>query len=289
MDDFNAYHGMPRLSCTGGHREFFINSNGDISRCASYFYNHGGMLMGNIMNDDMRDRIRSSKESTYVCPHGTCISECDAHHTSQIIMSKDGRLVKHTAERAIAKGLVGKDHCILQTSLTAICNYKCSYCCADKTMKDYAGQDMDSGKWADVARFFVSTFPSGNASILGGEPTVHPGLVDHVSILIQGGWHVDIFTNFSLPERVRQVVEKTGGDRLFLIISVHPTQRGFSMDKIIDGVKSLADSGLRYGYSFVLTEENKKMDDDLGILRRLKDDTNPEWISSIRNVYETLA
>jgi pyruvate-formate lyase-activating enzyme len=245
--------------------------------------------MGNIMDPAFREIIRSGTKMTFPCHFGTCISECDGHHYSQTIVGKNG-LVEHVAERSETKGIDKQHHCNIMVNITSICNYNCSYCCAEASMKEYAGRDMKEDAWEDVARFFTEVFPTGNASMLGGEPTVHKGLKGCVRTFLKGGWYVDLFTNLSFPNRVVELVEDVGDKlpKLFVIVSVHPTQSQFSVKKIVDGVNKLASMNIEYGYSFVCTPENDRLDKEQGIFNTLKTETKPQWISHIRDVHQPI-
>lgn len=287
MANLNAYYGLPRIRCTGGQSGFFIQSNGDASRCASFYYDRFEII-GNVCDENFRKRIVEGADKSFQCPKGTCIAECDGHHNSQTIVTKEG-MIRHVAERAEAKDLVGKRHGILQISITSTCNYKCSYCCADVSMKAYAGKDLSAEAWKDVATFFTGVFPAGNVSMLGGEPTVHPGLTGCVKAFMDGGWHVDLFTNLSLPKKVFELVDGVSElPRLFVIVSIHPTQKQFSLDKIVDAVCTLGGLGVQYGYSFVATPENVQLDKEHGIFERLGRETKPRWASSIRDVHSKI-
>jgi MoaA/NifB/PqqE/SkfB family radical SAM enzyme len=283
MADINLHHGAPRSSCTAGRSGFLIHSNGDVSRCAAMYYGPREVI-GNVTDPSFLEGVRAGASIVSPCPAGWCVAECDGHHYSQTIVAGGG-LVRHEAERSVAKGLVGKRHCNLQLNITSTCNYSCSYCSAEDSMRRYAGLDLDAATWISVAEFFTDVFPAGNVSMLGGEPTVHPGLRGCASAFLGGGWHVDLFTNLSMPRRVLDLIEASSGrERLFVIVSIHPTQKRFSAEAVEEAVLAIGALGVSYGYTFVATPENEALDASSGIMARLCAATSPAWTSRVRNV-----
>lgn len=79
--------------------------------------------------------------------------------------------------------------------LTQKCIRSCPYCFARKHMHDAPPDDILS--WEDLI-YIVDFFQSGgdnNISLLGGEPFLHPDIVDYILYIINRGLHVTVFTS----------------------------------------------------------------------------------------------
>lgn len=85
--------------------------------------------------------------------------------------------------------------------LTQKCIRSCPYCFARKHMHDAPPEDIL--KWEDLI-YIVDFFQSGgdtNISLLGGEPFLHPEIVDYILYIIQRGMHVTVFTSGVVSEK----------------------------------------------------------------------------------------
>lgn len=283
--NINQFSRIKRTSCTGGSRHFFINSNGDTSRCASFFYNNS-IIDGNITDPSFRERIREGKRRTTPCEYGSCISECDGHHTVQIIQNGD-ELITHKGSSIMKHGMIEKDFCVIQWSFTSHCNYDCPYCCASISMNTYKGKDLNRDQWMDTAIFFTNVFSTGHVAMLGGEPMIHAGFPEVCGYMADSGWKIDVFTNLSLRSKIEDLVKHIDASRrsnVFFIISLHIAQRKFDIEKMIENCKFLRDEGFLYGFGFVETPENVRLSKETKVLERLGKETNPCWISSSRDV-----
>ena len=79
--------------------------------------------------------------------------------------------------------------------LTQKCIRSCPYCFARKHMHDAPPEDIL--KWEDLI-YIVDFFQAGgdtNISLLGGEPFLHPDIVDYILYIIHRGMHVTVFTS----------------------------------------------------------------------------------------------
>lgn len=103
-------------------------------------------------------------------------------------------------------------------NINTACNYRCSYC--TQRFKD------DRGRWSrDTPRFleaFARLPGRWEIKISGGEPFVHPTLLDIVRGLARIGHRVSIVTNFSASrDKLEAFVEAAGGRAGVLSCSLH--------------------------------------------------------------------
>lgn len=86
---------------------------------------------------------------------------------------------------------------VVSWNMNTTCNFRCSYC--TQRFVD------DRKQWArDLPRFVqaLSALPGDwEVKLSGGEPFRHPGFLDAVQQLIDGGLRVSVVTNFSADER----------------------------------------------------------------------------------------
>lgn len=93
--------------------------------------------------------------------------------------------------------------------LTQKCIRSCPYCFARKHMHDAPPEDIL--KWEDL--IYIADFFQGggdnNISLLGGEPMLHPEIVDFILYIIGRGLHVTVFTSGIASERIlNQCIDK---------------------------------------------------------------------------------
>lgn len=85
--------------------------------------------------------------------------------------------------------------------LTQKCIRSCPYCFARKHMHDAPPEDIL--KWEDLI-YIVDFFQGGGdkgLSLLGGEPFLHPNIVDYILYIISRGLHANVFTSGVVSER----------------------------------------------------------------------------------------
>jgi MoaA/NifB/PqqE/SkfB family radical SAM enzyme len=85
---------------------------------------------------------------------------------------------------------------VVSWNMNTTCNYRCSYC--TQRFVD------DRGQWArDLPRFieaFTSLPGDWEIKLSGGEPFRHPGFLDAVAALANGGMRVSVVTNLASPD-----------------------------------------------------------------------------------------
>lgn len=105
--------------------------------------------------------------------------------------------------------------------LTEKCVRSCPYCFAAKQMHDSAPDDVMS--WNDLI-YVVDFLADGGdraVSLLGGEPFLHPRIVDIILYIIERGMHVTVFTSGIVADR--QVFD----DAVELLADVDPRDLAF--------------------------------------------------------------
>lgn len=155
--------------------------------------------------------------------------------------------------------------------LTQKCIRSCPYCFARKHMHDSPPEDIL--KWEDliyIADFFQSGGDS-NLSLLGGEPFLHPDIVDYILYIINRGMHVTVFTSGVVGEKMlseaAQKLECVDPKMLSFVVNMNnPKDTSFpENDAIARFLKSFARFStlsinvykLKFDYSYALDAINK--------------------------------
>lgn len=101
--------------------------------------------------------------------------------------------------------------------LTNWCNYKCSYCSEEPNMKS----KFSAGKYKLVLARLAALKHNFNTEIIGGEPTLHPDLLDIVCSLSRMDHcnKIEIVTNLSRPLDYYQNLHL---DKVSILASFHP-------------------------------------------------------------------
>jgi MoaA/NifB/PqqE/SkfB family radical SAM enzyme len=110
------------------------------------------------------------------------------------------------------------DEGVVSFNVNTACNYRCSYC--TQRFKD------DRGRWARDTERFLAAFARlpgrWEVKLSGGEPFVHPTLVELVSGLAEQGHRVGFVTNFSAkPELLERVLVAARGRVSVFSVSLH--------------------------------------------------------------------
>ena len=98
---------------------------------------------------------------------------------------------------------------VVSWNMNTTCNYRCSYC--TQRFVD------DRGQWArDLPRFvegLVRLPGDWEVKLSGGEPFRHPGFLDAVGALAEGGLRVSAVTNFSSPRATLEAFARLTSER----------------------------------------------------------------------------
>lgn len=270
LENYNDFSTTPRSWCTAGSRHFYISSRGDLSRCAGFWYGHKDIL-GSVKDQELRRSIFFNKNEYKRCQAPMCTMECDGYSVEQQIEAKTPTL--HRGGKLTDYRLAGKDFCTLMIHLTAFCNMKCAYCCAQGWMEAHKGQDMTPEEWKDTATFFTESFDTGMVQVMGGEPTIKKGWQDIVRIFIDAGWRVEILTNMVKDKEIVDFVKSLPPERrylCFIYVSLHPTQKAFDLKKIMDSFNEMRTLGCSYACSLVLTPENIRITQEMQIREKME-------------------
>lgn len=155
--------------------------------------------------------------------------------------------------------------------LTQKCIRSCPYCFARKHMHDSPPDDIL--KWEDLI-YIVDFFQSGgdnNISLLGGEPFLHPEIVDYILYIINRGLHVTVFTSGVVSERIMTdaipKLEYVNPQMLSFVVNLNnPKETPFSENETIGRflstfarfcTLSINVYKLNFDYSYALNAINK--------------------------------
>lgn len=125
------------------------------------------------------------------------------------------------ADRPIFPAPPPPDEGVAAWNMNTSCNYRCSYC--TQRFLD------DRGRWARDVPAFLAGFASLPArtgvpwevKLSGGEPLVHPRIVEVAAGLAEAGLFVSLVTNFSRPAVLDDVVGAIGPQLRVVSLSLH--------------------------------------------------------------------
>ena len=280
LKNFNEYSTVPRSWCSAGRRHFFISSRGDVSRCAGFWYGHKSIL-GSIKDKDLRASIISDKNEYQACQKPMCVVDCDGYMVEHEILSSPP--VVHRGGKLTENNFIGSDFCTLMLHLTALCNMKCPYCCAQGWMEAHKTQDLPLADWLDGVKFFTQTFSRGVAQVMGGEPTVKKGWEEIVLILIEAGWKVELITNMVKDKAVIDLVSSLSPEKrqmCLINISMHPTQKNFDPAKLMVAFFQLKVLKAHFACSLVQTPDNLRLAQEMNLRERV-DNMGVPWFGAV--------
>ncbi len=143
--------------------------------------------------------------------------------------------------------------------ITAKCNYHCEYC-DQGTDKSKYPQANDEVIEAFIGLLKTLNFKNwGIIQLVGGEPTIHPRVVEVVKVIVETGNKFQICTNFSRNiEFFLDLIKATGENFYRMQISFHPSQIK-DIDEFIDktiAFNNAKNKDTKLIISAVLTEQD---------------------------------
>lgn len=104
--------------------------------------------------------------------------------------------------------------------LTQKCVRSCPYCFAKKHMADSPPEDMLAWENLIYIADLLETSGDKGVSLLGGEPFLHPHIVDFILYLLERNLHVNVFTSGVMADKMFRETEKALSD-------IHPDRLSF--------------------------------------------------------------
>ena len=130
------------------------------------------------------------------------------------------------------------------------CNYRCSFCHNPELVFDEYSKDMPDIPVEEFMEFLSHKKKwIDGVTILGGEPTLHKGLLDFMRLLKSKGFDVKLDTNGTNPEIIKKAISekivdyiamdiKNSRERYEETVKVKP-----SLEKIDESIKLIMDAG----------------------------------------------
>ena len=117
--------------------------------------------------------------------------------------------------------------------LTQKCVRTCPYCFAKKHMNDSPPDDILSWENLIYIADFIQTSGDHSISLLGGEPFLHPHIIDYILYLVNRGMHVNVFTSGIMSDaafgKAVHFLEKLRPDQLSFVCNLNnPATTPFS-------------------------------------------------------------
>lgn len=121
-------------------------------------------------------------------------------------------------------GIEGYDIADFSWELTNKCQYRCTYCYAwDYIRSDIGSNHLQSWR-AVISKLKLNNCPKFNIELLGGEPTLHPDIVDIISALCDNDrcQRVELITNLVKPVEFFLQFDHPKFSKLQVSVSHHP-------------------------------------------------------------------
>jgi MoaA/NifB/PqqE/SkfB family radical SAM enzyme len=143
--------------------------------------------------------------------------------------------------------------------ITDYCNLDCTYCYA----KPFSGRRMESARALELVREFgeLGVF---DITFAGGEPMLHPEIVDMVRIAVAGGMRVGLLSNgVALPQSRIEALERVTAKENFIIqISIDSTDPAINdpvrgkTHRVVETLERLRKSSLDVQLATVVHKHN---------------------------------
>ena len=132
-----------------------------------------------------------------------------------------------------------------------LCNYKCSYCSVDRTLKSRIITKKGAKQFTD----FFNKRGVWHITLPGGEPTIHPFFIEFIEELTQIHY-VRIITNMSISQdKLNEFVNRISPNKIdFFQCSLQEIDDdGENLYKFLDKIKFLKNNGFKVYVDYVAT------------------------------------
>ena len=168
---------------------------------------------------------------------------------------------------------LGRKFTNLRVSLTAACNYACTYCVPNGKRLMKAQNELSATKLLRAVALLQQATGIDKVRITGGEPLVTPKFDDFLpAVMDLGLTDVSLTTNGQLLDVKRDVIAHSGLKRINISLdTLNPLKfkriaRGGDLDTVLKGIESMLELGLRIKINMVpMRREN--LSDVLPMLR----------------------
>lgn len=161
--------------------------------------------------------------------------------------------------------LVDFDHHLSATLFTPGCNFRCPFCHNKELVTSYTHEIIP---FDDILSFLKKRVGVLDAVVItGGEPTLHPDLVDKIIQIKNLGYLIKLDTNGTNPEMIKELVNLKLIDYVAMDVknsfSKYNLTSGFNGDlsKIKESISYLIENHIDYEFRTTIIKEFHSLDD----------------------------
>jgi len=134
----------------------------------------------------------------------------------------------------------------------SLCNFRCPYCHNGELVLNEVKDEItpeEIFKFLEKKKKWLD-----GVCITGGEPTMHPGLIEFAAEIKKRGLRVKVDTNGTNPEMIQELIDKNLVDYIAMDIKAskenynNATKVNFDIDIIQKTVKMIMDSNVKYEF-----------------------------------------
>lgn len=229
--------------CSAGYNYFWIRHDGIVRRCMNHAHPSQGEAWpaySVLRPEEFLKPERYHDVKLTPCSQDNCFPQCDGLSTIQIRAGKTfiGDVVKRKPKRPVF---------MAQCAMANKCNFTCAYC-------DFSDVDDPIGKgWLHFWEYVVEHYASGDVRMVGGEPSLHPMMVDVAKIFARRkpDFTLSLFSNMSNSKAVLEMADILG-PALCFNASCHPDDMRFHRGRFFDAVSQTLARGAVGQISMVL-------------------------------------
>ena len=146
----------------------------------------------------------------------------------------------------------------LRVSLTAACNYACTYCVPDGKRLQAAAMELSSDDLVKAIRLLIESAGIEKLRITGGEPLLSPKFDDVLPrVMDLGLGDVSLTTNGQLLPRKADLIRESGLERINVSLDTldadrfRAIARSGDLATVLEGINLMLDAGLRVKVNMV--------------------------------------
>ncbi len=153
---------------------------------------------------------------------------------------------------------LGRQFRNLRLSLTAACNYACTYCVPDGKRLQAAASELEADEMVRAVRLLMDTAGIDKLRITGGEPLLSPKFDALLPAVMQLGLaDVSLTTNGQLLPRKMDLIAAAGLERMNVSLDTldadkfRDIARSGDLDTVLDGIRLAGEAGIRLKVNMV--------------------------------------
>jgi len=229
--------------CSSGTNYIVVKEDGQIYRCF-----HDLNPIGTINNFSL-ETIAAPCKVGYICDASSDQMFCTQWN------QKDKKEVYQNNPVGVSwkdenPNDINKNNICLVVYPTMRCNFRCSYCCnyypsSEDDIRPKYEDELLPEEWIGFFKKINQNYSNVVVNFNGGEPLLYKGIDKLIRKVINFNFDGSMVTNFSIFNRIDDILNIRNINRFKFTITLHPTNNNFNFDKTLEYIRKFKEKDIK--------------------------------------------